>query len=74
MDQTVLIRCKQHGAALALVATADGKVLAVCPVCGSGADSEDVIKYSSGLKSGILSEEQLIDLRKQLRVGDKGVS
>jgi hypothetical protein len=68
MDKPILIRCKTHGAPLALVATTDGKTLAVCPV------SEDVGKYSSGLVSGILTEEQLVDLREQIRVASKGIS
>jgi hypothetical protein len=74
MDKPILIRCKTHGAPLALVATTDGKTLAVCPVCGSLGNSEDVGKYSSGLVSGILTEEQLIDLREQIRVAGKGIS
>ena len=74
MDKTILIRCKQHSAALALVTTTDGKILAVCPVCGSGADSEYVSKNTGGLTGGVLSEEQLIDLREQIRIADKRLS
>jgi hypothetical protein len=73
-SKPILIRCQKHGAALALVATAEGKMLVVCPVCGSGADSENVIEKYSGLINGVLSEEELIDLRKQIDIAGKGQS
>jgi hypothetical protein len=72
--KTILLRCQKDGAALVLVALPDGKTLAVCPICGSGANSEHVIKQSAGLISGLLSEEQLIDLRKQIRIVEKSQS
>lgn len=70
----VLIRCKQHGAALALIATAEGEVLAICPVCGSGSNSKNVTEQSAGLIGGLLSEEQPINLRKQIKVAQKGLA
>jgi hypothetical protein len=74
MGKPMLIRCQKDDVPLALVTAADGKTWAVCPVCGGAAYSENVIKQSSGLISGMLTEEQLIDLRKQIRIADKGVS
>jgi ssDNA-binding Zn-finger/Zn-ribbon topoisomerase 1 len=71
--KTVLLRCKKDGVPLVLVSTAKGRTLVVCPICGSGADSKHVIEQSTGLIGGLLSEEQLIDLRKQIRVADKRV-
>ena len=73
-DKTILIRCKQDGVPLILLSAPDGKVLAICPVCGSGANSEHVLKHSAGLIGGLIPEEQLIDLRKQLKIAQKGGS
>jgi hypothetical protein len=70
-DKPVLLRCREDGAPFAVVSTDDGEVLTVCPVCGSGGYSKDVLDYSSGLISGIFSEEQLIDLRKQISIFNK---
>ncbi len=71
-DEPILIRCQQHGVPLALVATPDGEVLAVCPVCGTGANSKNVAHNSAGLISGMLSKEQLVHLRKQIRIAQLG--
>jgi hypothetical protein len=73
-NKPVLLRCREDGAPLVLVSTDNGDVLTVCPVCGSGGYSKDIIDYSAGLISGIFSEEQLIDLRKQISVAKKNIS
>jgi hypothetical protein len=67
-NQLMLLRCKKDGVALALVTQAEGDVFAVCPDCGSGWKYEEVAENSAGLVSGILSEEQLVSLRKQIRI------
>jgi hypothetical protein len=73
-DQTILLRCSKDSEPLVLVSGPQGDVLAVCPICGSGWKYEQVAKQSAGLIAGLLSEEQLLDLKQQIRIArQKGI-
>jgi hypothetical protein len=67
----MLLRCKQHDETLVLVSRTKGERLAVCPVCGAGWNAKEVIEDSAGLVAGLLSEEELVGFREQIRIGQE---
>lgn len=67
----ILLRCHEDGGALVLVAGSQDQIMAVCPICGAGAKAEHVTEYSAGLVPGALTEEQLIEVRRQQLLADE---
>ena len=65
-DETMLIRCEKDGVPFVFVTDSERGSLIVCPVCGDGWQYEKITENSARLEEGILSEEQLISLKRQI--------
>ena len=66
--EAVLLRCKKDGVPLHTATGPERGVFVFCPVCGSGGQYEEVAEKAAGLISPFLSEEQLVNLREQIRI------
>ena len=64
----MILRCEQHDEPLVLVPWDEGQRRAVCPVCGAGWDAKQIIEQSTRLIPGLLSEEELVQLREKVRL------
>ena len=64
-DNPILLRRSKDQTPLVLVSDSKGNVLTLCLICGHGGEYEHVVKQSAGLISGLFSEKEIMNLRRQ---------
>ena len=66
---TVLLRCVEDGSSLTTVTTPESGVMAVCLTCGAAWKYEEIAEHAAGVIPGRFSQEMLVNLRDQTRLG-----